>query len=99
MIINEKIDGSSFTYEIEGRLDTVTSPALEAKLGEAYPKATELILDFKGLDYISSAGLRVLLASQKVMNKQGKMILKNVKEAVMEVFEITGFLDILTIEK
>ena len=66
---------------------------------EAYPKATELILDFKGLDYISSAGLRVLLASQKVMNKQGKMILKNVKEAVMEVFEITGFLDILTIEK
>ena len=83
---------------VSGRLDTTTAPELDAVLKESMPGVKELRIDFTGLDYISSAGLRVLLAAQKVMNKQGSMTLTGVNESVMEVFEITGFSDILTIE-
>ena len=86
------------TLKLEGRLDTTTAPQLESELSENLNGVTELTIDFAELSYISSAGLRVLLATQKRMNKQGSMKLINVNEIVMEVFEITGFVDILTIE-
>ena len=79
-------------------MDTVTAPELEAVMKESLDGVKELLLDFTGLEYISSAGLRVLLAAQKTMNKQGEMKLTNVNESIMEVFDITGFADILTIE-
>lgn len=82
---------------ISGRLDTSTAPQLEAMLRETLPGVTELTLDCTDMDYISSAGLRVLLQAQKTMNRQGKMTVTGVQEAVMEVFEITGFSGILTI--
>ena len=95
----EKIqNGTNYTLNISGRLDTTTAPQLEAELAPCLKDATALTLDFEKLEYISSAGLRVLLSAQKTMNKQGKMALKNVNETVMEVFEVTGFSDILTIE-
>ena len=81
-----------------GRLDTTTAPQLEARLKQSLSGISELFFDFDGLEYISSAGLRVLLSAQKVMNKQGSMTLKNVCDDIREVFEITGFSDILTIE-
>lgn len=81
-----------------GRLDTTTAPELEASLKESIDGVETLALDFEKLDYISSAGLRVLLAAQKIMNKQGTMVVKNVNDDIKEVFEITGFSDILTIE-
>ena len=83
---------------LEGRLDTTTASQLEVELKRSISGITELIFDFAGLEYISSAGLRVLLAAQKVMNKQGSLTIRNVNSVVMEVFEITGFVDILTIE-
>lgn len=83
---------------LEGRLDTTTAPQLEAEFKKSIADNTELNLDFAKLEYISSAGLRVLLAAQKVMNKQGKMVIRNVNDVVSEVFEVTGFADILTIE-
>lgn len=83
---------------LEGRLDTTTSPELEALLVNELGDTTELILDLDHLEYISSAGLRVLLTAQKMMNTRGTMIVRNVCEAVREVFEITGFTDILTIQ-
>ncbi len=95
--INKTMENQSAVVSLEGRLDTVTAPELEKVLQEIMPELTELTLDFAALDYISSAGLRVLLSAQKVMNKQGKMTLTNVNEAVMEIFEVTGFTDILTI--
>ena len=98
MTIEKAQSGTSYTLALTGRLDTVTAPQLEAELKQCFVDASELILDFKGLNYISSAGLRVLLLSQKIMNKQGKMILLNVCETVQEVFEMTGFSDILNIE-
>ncbi len=98
MVINKNLTDSKLELKIEGRLDTTTAPELEGVLNESYNGITELVIDLVKLEYISSAGLRVLLAAQKVMNKQGKMIIKNVCETVMEVFEITGFVDILTIE-
>lgn len=88
----------SLTVELEGRMDTTTAPQLDAELKQNIGDCTLLVLDFARLQYISSAGLRVLLAAQKVMNKQGQMIVKNVNATIMEVFEITGFADILTIE-
>ena len=91
-------NGTSLTVALEGRLDTTTAPTLEAELAESLDGVTDLVLDFAKLDYISSAGLRVLLATQKKMNKQGKMTVKNVNDDIREVFEITGFCDILTIE-
>ncbi len=98
MNINMNKDGSNLTIELEGRLDTTTAPQLEASLKQSVGDCESLIMDFAQLEYISSAGLRVLLAAQKVMNKQGTMVIKNVNETIMEVFEITGFADILTIE-
>ena len=98
MTINKEKNNGIFTLKIEGRLDTVTAPELEKVVNEETADVRELILDMKGLEYISSAGLRVLLAAQKKMNKQGVMKLTDVCDAVMEVFEMTGFADILTIE-
>ncbi len=83
---------------LAGRLDTTTAPELEATIKEHVEGINDLVLDFTELAYISSAGLRVLLSAQKVMNKQGKITLKNVNETINEVFAITGFVDILTIE-
>ena len=83
---------------LEGRLDTTTAPELEKTLKESLDGVKELVLDFEDLEYISSAGLRVLLSAQKIMNKQGSMKLINVSSDIMEIFEVTGFSDILTIE-
>lgn len=91
-------DGQRTIVVLEGRLDTTTAPQLEAALKSSLAGVTELILDFAELAYISSAGLRVVLGAQKTMNQQGAMIVRNVNETVREVFEITGFADILTIE-
>lgn len=96
-ILKEKND-STLILSLIGRLDTVTAPDLEAELDASADDITELILDFEQLDYISSAGLRVLLAAQKRMNRQGEMTVKNVNADIKEVFEITGFCDILTIQ-
>ena len=98
MTITKNQDGATLEIALEGRLDTTTSPMLENELKEALPGVTELTLDLEKLEYISSAGLRVLLAAQKTMSKQGAMKLINVNEIIMEIFEITGFSDILTIE-
>ena len=98
MTINKEKNNGILTLAIEGRLDTVTAPELEKVVNEETADVRELILDMKGLEYISSAGLRVLLAAQKKMNKQGVMKLTDVCDAVMEVFEMPGFADILTIE-
>ncbi len=97
MTISKVLEGSKLTIMLEGRLDTTTSPALEAELKEALTGITELVFDFEKLEYISSAGLRILLANQKIMNKQGSMVIKNVNEVIAEVFEVTGFADILTV--
>ena len=96
-IIKNK-DGSKLTLALEGRLDTTTAPQLEAELKASMDGVTELDMDFEKLEYLSSAGLRVLLAAQKVMNKQGSMVIRHVNETIHEVFEVTGFIDILTIE-
>ena len=79
-------------------MDTTTAPQLEAEIKGALTGVTELVLDFSQLEYLSSAGLRIILAAQKVMNKQGKMVICQVNETIMEVFEVTGFRDILTIQ-
>ncbi len=98
MTINKTQNGTDLTIALEGRLDTMTAPELEAELGNDLPGAQTLTLDFAGLDYISSAGLRVLLSTQKTMNRQGTMKLIHVNETIMEIFDVTGFVDILTIE-
>lgn len=97
MTINKKLEENVCTLEISGRLDTVTAPELESVLKEIPAEVTKLVLDFKELEYISSAGLRVLLSAQKAMNRQGEMVVCNVNEVVMDVFSITGFTEILTI--
>lgn len=98
MTIEKTQNGTALTLALEGRLDTTTAPMLEGEIKNAIDGITDLVLDFAKLDYISSAGLRVLLAAQKTMNKQGKMTIRNACSDIMEVFEITGFSDILTIE-
>lgn len=98
MEIIKKQNGTALDVALIGRLDTSTAPQAETELKAALDGVTELTFDFKGLEYVSSAGLRVLLAAQKTMNRQGKMSLRNVCTEIMEVFEITGFSDILTIE-
>lgn len=98
MTINKTQNGSKLMLNLSGRLDTTTAPQLEAELKQNISGVTELTLDFAELEYISSAGLRVLLSAQKVMNKQGKMVIYHVNETISEVFEVTGFSDILTIE-
>ena len=97
MMIEIKKNADETIIEIVGRLDTTTAPALEKTINEDVADAKNLVLDLKGLEYISSAGLRVLLSAQKKMQKVGEMKVCNVCESVMEVFEITGFADILTI--
>lgn len=98
MKIYKKQQGSRIEYVLEGRLDTTTSPLLEAELKHSINDITELIFDFDKLEYISSSGLRILLSAQKVMNKQGSMVIKNINDVVQDVFEVTGFIDILSIE-
>lgn len=99
MKIDQTKDGSALNLKLEGRLDTITAPELEAVLADSLNTVSSLTMDFSGLEYLSSAGLRVLLGAQKQINKQqGTMVIKNVNTTIMEVFEITGFSDILTIE-
>lgn len=98
MNIIKNTEGKTLNIALEGRLGTTTAPQLEEEFKQSIADNTELNLDFAKLEYISSAGLRVLLAAQKVMNKQGKMIIRNVNDVISEVFEVTGFADILTIE-
>lgn len=95
--INKTLAEGKALFALEGRLDTVTAPELEKALKESLKGVEELTMDFEKLEYISSAGLRVLLSAQKTMNKQGKMIVAHVNETVQEVLEVTGFTDILTI--
>ena len=97
MKINRTTNGSALTLAVEGRLDTTTAPELEREI-KTLDGVDALTMDFAGLDYISSAGLRVLLSAHKQMSKKGGMKVVNVNELVMEVFEVTGFSDILTIE-
>ncbi len=97
MTINKNLEGTKLEFSLVGRLDTTTAPMLEAELKQSLEGITELVFDFEKLEYISSAGLRILLAAQKMMNKQGSMMVKNVNEVIAEVFEVTGFSDILTI--
>jgi anti-sigma B factor antagonist len=96
--INKNAAGSNLTVSLEGRLDTTTAPQLEEELKSSLDGVTDLVIDIKDTQYISSAGLRVLLSAQKTMNKQGKMVVKNPSEEVKEIFDVTGFSDILTIE-
>ncbi len=98
MDIKKTKNDTTLTLAIQGRIDTTTAPQMEAELRSDIDGVTELYLDFAGVEYISSAGLRVLLSAQKLMSRQGKMVLSHVNESVMEVFEVTGFSDILTIE-
>ena len=98
MTINKEQNGSQLTVAIEGRLDTTTAPELEQELKDSLSGVTELTIDLGKLDYISSAGLRVLLWAQKTMNQQGSMKVTNVDSTVMEILEVTGFNEILTIE-
>ena len=98
MEVNKKLNGTVLEVGIKGRIDTTTAPALESELKESCPDAESVVLDFADVDYISSAGLRVLLSVQKQMSKRGGMKLVNVSDDIMEIFEVTGFSDILTIE-
>ncbi len=96
--IEKTTENNSLTYTLTGRLDTLTAPELELDLNGALDGVTELVFDLNDLDYLSSAGLRVLLTAQKRMNTQGAMRVRNVNETIREIFDVTGFSDILTIE-
>ena len=96
--INKEQENGTLTIALEGRLDTVTAPDLEAEISSSIDDVENLKFDMEALEYISSAGLRVLLSAQKNMAKKGTMVLYNVNETVMEIFDVTGFADILTIE-
>ena len=98
MTITKNLNGTALEIALAGRLDTMTAPELEAELKQSMPGAESLTLDFSKLEYISSAGLRVLLSAHKVMSCKGGMKVTNVNEIVQEVFDVTGFADILTIE-
>ena len=98
MTIEKTLRGTELTVTLAGRLDTTTAPVLEAELRAALPGVEALALDFEKLNYLSSAGLRVLLAAQKVMNRQGSMVVRHVNETIAEIFDVTGFCDILTVE-
>ncbi len=98
LTIGKKQDGSALTFSLKGRLDTTTSPQLEAELRSGLDGVEDLAFDMAALEYISSACLRVLLSAQKAMTRQGSMTIRNVNPDVMEVFEVTGFVDILNIE-
>ena len=99
MTIEKKTNGTALEIALEGRLDTMTAPELEAELNQSLGSAESLVLDFSKLEYISSAGLRVLLSAHKMMSAKGGMKVTNVNEIVQEVFEVTGFADILDIER
>ena len=98
MTIEKNLNGTELTVTITGRLDTTTAPQLEAEFKQSINGVEKLVLDFTALEYLSSAGLRVLLAAQKVMNKQGEMVVRNINETISEIFDVTGFSDVLTIE-
>ncbi len=98
MNIKKTQNGNKLTVALEGRLDTVSSPELEADLKGSLDGITDLEFDISALEYISSAGLRVLLSTQKIMNKQGEMCITGANEAIMEIFDVTGFVDILNIK-
>lgn len=97
MNISKVQEGTSLRIALEGRLDTTTAPQLENVFKESLSNITSLVLDFSALSYISSAGLRVILSAIKIMKKQGSMVVQNVNQTVMEVFDITGFSDMLDI--
>ena len=96
--ISKELEGNKLTVRLSGRLDTTTAPEFEAFIKENLESVSELVIDLAELEYISSAGLRVLLAAQKIMLKQGSMVVTNPNEVISEIFEVTGFTDILTIE-
>ena len=98
MTIEKKINAEELVLVVSGRLDTQTAPELESELDASLAGVKELVFDFANLEYVSSAGLRVILKAQKAMNAQGSMKLTGVNDSIMEVFDITGFLDILTVE-
>ena len=98
MEINVTKENDKVIIELEGRLDTTTAPSLEETFKEELVDVRELVVEFAKLEYMSSAGLRVLLMGQKTMNKQGKMVVKNANESITEIFDVTGFSDILNIE-
>ena len=98
MNINMNKEGDKLTVALEGRLDTLTSPDLEEKITPELESLTELVFDFRDLEYISSAGLRVLLMAAQTMEDKGRMVVRNVSSDIMDIFEVTGFIDILTIE-
>ncbi len=98
LTISNTKNGNDLTFTLVGRLDTITAPSFEKEIRQNLKGIENLIIDLKDLEYISSAGLRVLLAAQKVMNRQGEMVVRNVNDVVMDVFEVTGFIDILNIE-
>ena len=98
LTVQKKLDDQKACLTLEGRLDTVTAPDMEKEIREILPELKELTLDFEKLEYISSAGLRVLLSAQKAMNAKGTMKITHVQRDIMEIFEVTGFSDILTIE-
>ena len=98
MTIAKNLNGNSLTLHLSGRLDTTTAPELESVVDSSLAGVQELILDMEALEYISSAGLRVILKAQKLMNSKGSLKLIHVNDTIMAVFDITGFVDILTIE-
>jgi anti-sigma B factor antagonist len=98
MTVTKTLEDKILNVKVEGRLDTATAPELEKELDEVLGEAEELVFDFEGLEYMSSAGLRILLATQKKMSAKGGMKVTNVNDVISEIFEITGFSDILTIE-
>lgn len=98
MTIQKVLDKTKLTFFLEGRLDTTTAPELEDELKQSLDGVTELIFDFEKLEYISSAGLRVLLGSQKMMEKRDGMTVRHVNETIADIFDVTGFADVLTIE-
>ena len=98
MTIEKMKEGRKLTLALDGRLDTTTAPQLEAEVTGSLTGVTELVLDFSRLEYLSSAGLRVILAAQKIMNRQGKLLICHVNATSLEIFEVTGFCDIFTVQ-
>ena len=98
MLINKQAKGEELKISLDGRLDTTTAPQLEAEISGGLAGVKKFTIDMEKLVYVSSAGLRVLLKAQKIMNKQGSMVIKNVSDEIKEIFEVTGFDELLTIE-
>lgn len=96
--IKKNQNGTALEFALSGRLDTITAPQLEEEIKASLDGVSELVFDFSDLSYVSSAGLRVLLSAQKSMNEKGSMVVRNVSEEIQEIFDVTGFSDILTIE-